>query len=272
MGTLTVRAALSTIFVALAVAAILAGSLAAPPAANAADDSCPSVEVVFARGTNEAPGVGATGQAFVDALNARLPGKTVDVYAVNYPASLNFGQAADGIVDASTKIEAAAASCPNTKIVLGGYSQGAAVAGYTTTDTVPAGFALPAGITGPMSPAIASHVAAVVLFGTPDAWFLNLVDHNAPPITIGQLYSPKTLQLCATGDPVCFPGGLDRSAHSSYKDNGMADQAADFAARQLGAPAPAAAVQQTAGEVGASQPTDQPTAAPASELDPPLGN
>ena len=150
-GMLTVRAALSTIFAALAVAAVLVGSLAAPtPPANAADDSCPSVEVVFARGTNEAPGVGATGQAFVDALNARLPGKTVDVYAVNYPASLNFGQAADGIADASTKIEAVAASCPTTKIVLGGYSQGAAVAGYTTTDTVPAGFDLPTGITGPM--------------------------------------------------------------------------------------------------------------------------
>ena len=93
-------------------------------------------------------------------------------------------------------------------------------------------------------------------------------DHNAPPITIGQLYTGKTLQLCATGDPVCFPGGLDRAAHSSYKDNGMADQAADFAARQLIAPAPAAAVQQTAGEVGASQ----PAAAPTSEVDPPLGN
>jgi cutinase len=52
----------------------------------------------------------------------------------------------------------------------------------------------------------------------------------------------------------------------------MADQAADFAARQLNAPAPAAAVQQTAGEVGASQRTDQPAAAPTSELDPPLGN
>ena len=257
MGRLTVRAALSTIFAALAVAAILAGSLAAPPSANAADDSCPSIEVVFARGTFEAPGVGATGQAFVDALNARLPGKTVDVYAVNYPASLDFGRAADGIVDASNKIETIAASCPNTKIVLGGYSQGAAVAGYTTTDTVPAGFALPAGITGPMPPAIAPHVAAVVLFGTPDTWFLNLVDHNAPPITIGQLYTAKTLQLCATGDPVCFPGGLDRAAHSSYKDNGMADQAADFAARQLIAPAPAAAVQQTAGEVGAGTPASR---------------
>ena len=99
-----------------------------------------------------------------------------------------------------------------------------------------------------------------------------MVDHNAPPITIGQLYTAKTLQLCATGDPVCFPGGLDRAAHSSYKDNGMADQAADFAARQLIAPAPAAAVQQTAGEVGASQRTDQTAAAPAPELDPPLGN
>ena len=36
MGTLTVRAALSTIFVAVAVAAILIGSFAAPPSANAA--------------------------------------------------------------------------------------------------------------------------------------------------------------------------------------------------------------------------------------------
>jgi cutinase len=276
MGTLTVRAVLSTIFAGLAVAAILVGSLAAPAPwsaqASAADDSCPSIEVVFARGTFEAPGVGATGQAFVDALNARLPGKTVDVYAVNYPASLDFGQAADGIVDASNKIETIAASCPNTKIVLGGYSQGAAVAGYTTTDTVPTGFALPAGITDPMPPAVAPHVAAVVLFGTPDTWFLNLVHHDAPAITIGQLYTAKTLQLCATGDPVCFPGGRDRAAHSSYKDNGMADQAADFAAHQLIAPAPAATVQQTAGEVGASQSTDQPAAAPAPVLDPPVGN
>jgi cutinase len=276
MGTLTVRAVLSTIFAGLAVAAILVGSLAAPAPwsaqASAADGSCPSIEVVFARGTFEAPGVGATGQAFVDALNARLPGKTVDVYAVNYPASLDFGQAADGIIDASNKIETIAASCPNTKIVLGGYSQGAAVAGYTTTDTVPTGFALPAGITGPMPPAIAPHVAAVVLFGTPDTWFLNLVHHDAPPITIGQHYTAKTLQLCATGDPVCFPGGRDRAAHSSYKDNGMADQAADFAAHQLIAPAPAVTVQQTAGEVGASQSTDQPAAAPAPVLDPPVGN
>jgi cutinase len=252
MGTLIVRAALSAIFAAVALVAIFTGSFASLPSASAAVDSCPNIEVVFARGTFEAPGIGATGQAFVDALNARLPGKTVDVYAVNYPASLDFGRATDGIVDVSNRIQSIAATCPTTKIVLGGYSQGAAVVGYTTADTVPAGFVLPAGITGPMSPAIAPHVAAVALFGTPDTWFLNLADHNAPPITIGQLYTAKTLELCATGDPVCFPGGLNRAAHSSYKDNGMADQAADFAARQLSAPGPAAVVQQTAGDVGAS--------------------
>src|ERR1700730_1350783 len=240
MRRLTVRAALSSIFATLGVGANLVGSFAAPASwsarASAAADSCASVEVVFARGTNEAPGVGATGQAFVDALNARMPGKTIDVYAVNYPASLNFGQTADGIVDASNKIQSIAAHCPTTKIVLGGYSRGAALAGYTTMDSVPAGFDLPAGITGPMPASVASHVAAVVLFGTPDPWFLNLVAHDAPPIPTGQPYAAKTLQLCATGDPVCFPGGLDRSAHSSYKNNGMADQAADFVGRQLNVP------------------------------------
>lgn len=243
------QAVLAAIF---AAAAVLAIAPLTAPSAKAASGACPPVEVIFARGTNEAPGVGATGQAFVDALNARVPANSVDVYAVNYPASLNFGQAADGIVDASNRIQTIAASCPATKIVLGGYSQGAAVAGYTTTDSIPAGYALPAGITGPMSPAIAQHVSAVVLFGTPDSWFLNLVNHDAPPIAIGQRYAAKTLQLCATGDPVCYPGGLDRSAHSSYKDNGMADQAADFVSHKLGMTASVTAEQQTADEVGAN--------------------
>jgi cutinase len=220
----------------------------APATANAAAGSCPSVEVVFARGTFEAPGVGATGQAFVDALNARLTGKAIEVYGVNYPASLDFGQAVDGIADAANKVQAVASECPSTKIVLGGYSQGAAVAGYTTSSTVPAGVTLPASISGPMPASVASHVAAVVLFGTPDEWFLGLADRSAPPISIGDLYAAKTLQLCATGDPVCFPGGLDRSAHSSYKTNGMADQAADFVVGKLGGPAPLATVVQTAGE------------------------
>lgn len=213
--------------------AALIGPQATGLASAAEDSSCSDVEVVFARGTFEAPGVGATGQSFVDALDARLGGKTVANYGVDYPASLDFQAAANGIVDAANKIETIAASCANTQIVLGGYSQGAAVAGYTTTDTVPAGITLPDGIAGTLPPAVASHVAAVVLFGTPSDWFLNLVARDAPPITIGHLYTAKTIELCNTGDPICFPGGSDRAAHSAYKNNGMADQAADFAAHAL---------------------------------------
>lgn len=223
-----VRAVVAALFL-----LVLPGAPGIGVASAEEDPSCPDVEVVFARGTFEAPGVGDTGQAFVDALNARLPGRNVAVYPVDYPASLDFQAAADGIEDASTKVESISAACPATEIVVGGYSQGAAVAGYITADGVPEGFTLPAGIRGPMPVSVAPHVAAVVLFGTPDNWFLNLVDREAPPITIGSLYSAKTIELCAPGDPVCSPGGLDRSAHSSYRSNGMPDQAADFTVNAL---------------------------------------
>lgn len=200
-----------------------------------AELACPYAQIVFARGTFEQPGVGATGQAFVDALSDRLSGKSVHVYAADYPASLDFKHAADGIADVRNKVESIAATCPSTKIVLGGYSQGAAVAGYTLADTIPADYELPTGITGPMPAAMANHIAAVALFGTPDAGFLALVQRSAPPITIGNPYAARTIQLCAVGDPVCSPGGLDRAAHSAYKSNGMALEAAVFAVRALAA-------------------------------------
>jgi Cutinase len=60
----------------------------------------------------------------------------------------------------------------------------------------------------------------VALFGAPSESFLNLIAHEAPSITIGRLYTAKTIELCNTGDPVCFPDGRDRAAHSAYKDNG----------------------------------------------------
>jgi cutinase len=201
------------------------------PSASAAP--CPDVEVLFARGTFEAPGVGGVGQAFVDALRPKLGSKSVDVYPVNYPASLDFSTAADGVVDASNKIRDVAASCPNTKMVIGGYSQGAAVIAYTTEDSVPTGFTLPAGLTGPMAPELAKHVAAVALFGKPSSGFLQMIYTGAPPISVGQLYTGKTTDLCIPEDNICSPTGNDNGAHNMYAANGMTEQAADFAARRL---------------------------------------
>ena len=216
-------------------AAVVTSSVMLSPVAlpSAAAGPCSDVEVVFARGTFEAPGVGDTGQAFVDALRAKLGGKSVEVYPVDYPASLDFATAADGVIDASNKVRDVAASCPNTKMVLGGYSQGAAVIAYTTEDAVPTGYTLPAGVSGPMAPAVADHVAAVALFGKPSSGFLQTIYTGAPPITVGHLYSAKTTDLCIPDDPICSPGGNDNAAHTLYAENGMAAQAADFAARHL---------------------------------------
>jgi cutinase len=200
---------------------------------TAVADACPDVEVVFARGTFEPAGVGQTGQAFVDALSAQLGGKSMEVYPVNYPASLDFATAADGVIDTSNKVRDLAARCPNTKLVLGGYSQGAAVVAYTTEDAVPNGFTLPQGITGPMSPDVAKHVAAVVLFGKPSSGFLQMIYTGAPPITVGKLYTGKTLDLCIPEDNVCSPSGSDNNAHTAYAVNGMAVQAADYVMDRL---------------------------------------
>ena len=215
---------------AVATSAILT-SVAGMPAAAA--EPCSDVQVIFARGTFEPAGVGVTGQAFVDALTGKLGGKSVDVYPVNYPASLDFATAADGVIDASNKVRDVAASCPNTKMVLGGYSQGAAVVAYSTEDAVPPGFNLPDGITGPMAPEVANHVAAVALFGKPSSGFLQMIYTGAPPITVGRLYTGKTTDLCIPEDNVCSPTGSDNGAHTLYAVNGMTAQAADFAARRV---------------------------------------
>jgi hypothetical protein len=92
--------------------------LVAPvPAAFA--DPCPDVEVVFARGTTEPPGVGFFGENFVDSLRSRVGAKSVGVHPVDYPATANFPTAADGIAYAGKHIENMAASCPKTRMVLG---------------------------------------------------------------------------------------------------------------------------------------------------------
>jgi cutinase len=209
--------------------------VAPPGVPTASAEGCPDVEVIFARGTFEPPGVGGIGQAFVDQLKAQpqLGGKSVDVYAVNYPASLNFSTAADGVIDASNRVRDMAARCPDSKLVLGGYSQGAAVAGYVTADKIPDGYVPPNGINGPMPPDIAKHVAAVALFGKPSNGFLNSIDRSAPPITVGTLYAAKTIDQCVPEDPICSPTGSDQGAHQAYADNGMTAQAAGFAAQKV---------------------------------------
>ena len=221
---------------AVGVAALLATSvLLSVPIPAASADPCPDVEVVFARGSGEPPGIGSVGGPFVDDLRSQVGSLSLGVYPVNYPASTDFSSSAfpltviDGIRDASSHIESMAANCPKTREVLGGYSQGAAVAAYVTSAAVPPGVPA-ASVPSPMPPEIANHVAAVTLFGTPSAQFLQ--QYGAPLIRIGPLYQPKTLELCADGDGICGPGGSP-VGHALYTVNGMTGQAAGYAASHL---------------------------------------
>lgn len=214
-------------------------ALLSVPVPSASAQPCPDVEVIFARGTAEPPGVGGIGQAFVDSVRSQAGGRSVGVYPVNYPASSDFadplafaGTVVDGIRDAGAHIESMAANCPKTRMVLGGYSQGAAVAGFVTSAAVPPGVPVEL-VPAPMPPEVADHVAAVALFGKPsDAW---MQQYGAPPIVIGPSYAAKTIELCDPGDTICngAPGGPPSVAHALYPVNGMVGEAATFAAGRL---------------------------------------
>jgi hypothetical protein len=216
----------------LAMAVVTTWTLPGALVPSAAAQPCPDVEVVFARGTGELPGVGPTGQAFVDSLRPRVGSRSLQVYPVNYPASDEWSTGLDGIRDAGTHVVSMAGSCPNTKMVLGGYSQGAAVMGFVTSAAVPDGVD-PATVPKPLAPGVAEHVSAVVLFGMPNVRAMNFL--GEPPVVIGPTYQAKTIKVCVPEDPVCSDG-LNFAAHDTYAtDASMVDQGADFAARRLDA-------------------------------------
>lgn len=214
----------------VAVVASLTTLVAVPPA-NAVP--CPDVDVVFARGTGEPPGVGVIGQAFLDALRSDLADvDTVDVYAVNYPASRDYPTAVQGVADAGNHVRELAAGCPDTRFVLGGYSQGAGVIGLLTSDGSAVGSAALPGLPAPLAPEVADRVAAVALFGKPSPALLD--SEQMPQITPGPPFAGKTIDLCADGDPICAAGpNASIVPHLLYGVNGMASQAADFASARL---------------------------------------
>jgi cutinase len=222
-------------FLAAAVVATWVALLSAPinigPASAA---PCPDVEVTFARATTEPPGVGVVGQEFIDSLRSQVGRRSVGVYPVNYPASEDFVPSVNaGTSDASAHVQSMIANCPNTKMVLGGYSQGALVIDQITIAQFPiAGF-----VPETLAADQADHVAALALFGNPADRYL-----GAPVSTASPWYGAKAIDLCAPGDPICTPGGPlavpthdeeFSAAHLSYAHSGMPAQAASFVASHL---------------------------------------
>ncbi|MFG1781572.1 cutinase family protein [Rhodococcus oryzae] len=235
MGTRTIARFLGA---AMAMSAVLLCVSFEPPPVSA--QPCPDVEVVFARGTGQEDGVGTTGLSFIESLRLFAGARSIGVHAVNYRASSNFDDRqaffrtfVEGMWDMHSRIQYMAASCPDTRIVVGGYSQGAAVAGFVTAAGDPAGSSAEPALPGPLSPDVAGHVAAVALFGKPSDRFMR--DAGNPPIVVGPLFGPKTIDLCAPGDNICdgSPLGRPNVLHALYPVNGTTVEAAQFAASRL---------------------------------------
>ena len=205
--------------VAAAATALLVTMVPTAPSAHAAD--CPDVEFVFARGTNEPPGLGRVGQALSSLLAGQLGGRRLGVYAVNYPATYDFRAAADGASDATNHIAVTSQRCPATQFVLGGYSQGAAVVDMLL-GIPPLGERVgDVGSAPPLPYSLADRVAAVAVFGNPATKFGNPVTVAAPP------FVGKAIDLCNAGDPICSQG-RNPFAHTSYEKTDLVGQAAGF--------------------------------------------
>jgi cutinase len=199
------------------------------PAASA--DDCPDAEMIFARGTDEPAGVGRVGQALVDSLRQQT-GMNIGTYAVNYKASLTQLHTDDGSKDAVAHIKSMADKCPNTPLVLGGYSQGASVVDIVAGNSVGG---LLRGTTLPAQ--YADTIVAVVTFG-------NVADRSGAPMTTSSpLLGSKAMDLCNPADPICHAGpGNEWSGHTEGYVPFYTEQAASFVVMKLlGVQAPATA-------------------------------
>ncbi len=208
---------MAVLTVCAAVFAPMFSSVSGVGAGMASADDCPDIQVVFARGTTEAPGLGRVGGAFVDELRNKVGGRSVGSYAVDYPATYDFLAAANGANDASAHIQYMMGACPNTRLVLGGYSQGAAVMDVIAAVPIPG-----IGFTNPLPPNTPDFVAGIAVFGNPSAK-LGL------PLTTSPVWGGRSIDLCNGGDPVCQTDGESIPAHSAYA-GGQTNAAANFIA------------------------------------------
>jgi cutinase len=147
----------SAAFAATTLAAVIISVTAVEAQAVPSTAKCANVVVIGARGTLEPTGMGSTA-ATASSVAARTA-KTVRTMALVYPAAaVGYG----GSVDAGERalqqvIASLVSSCPSTRIVLVGYSQGAHVIGNLLDPWWPI----------QLSVTQKSRIAAVVFYGDP---------------------------------------------------------------------------------------------------------
>ncbi|KAK0723628.1 cutinase-domain-containing protein [Apiosordaria backusii] len=209
------------------------------------DGTCATgVHMIVARGSTEAPGLGRIG---VVAFNASMLIPNSSIAAVDYPATFEnyFTSYATGASEFERLVLEHVKACPDTKIALLGYSQGAhalmdAVCGNSDDDFF---------VNPDLKKALGAQVVAVVGFGDPsyNATVGLGLGWNAGTstgaglfarrnITTCEPYAAKIRSWCDTGDVYCDLGDL-RLIHGSYFANYTLD-AAEFIAERFNSSEP----------------------------------
>ncbi|KAK7181688.1 hypothetical protein DPSP01_013185 [Paraphaeosphaeria sporulosa] len=162
--------------------------------------ACRPISVIYARGTGQQGNVGdsqAVGPLFFNNLASRVGGTSqLAIQGVTYSASIAgflAGGDSAGTTTMTNLISQTASRCPNTKIVLSGYSQGAQLVHNAAQKT---------------SAANAAKVAAVVVFGDPKKGQ-----------SLGSIASSKVLTICHSGDNICEGGASITPAHLNYQND-----------------------------------------------------
>ncbi|OTA99591.1 carbohydrate esterase family 5 protein [Hypoxylon sp. CI-4A] len=173
------------------------------------EGGCKDVIFIFARGSTQDGNIGDDpGPQTIDQLKAALGTDTVAAQGVDYPALLldNLREGGCDPEDADNMralITQAATECPSSKLVVSGYSQGAALVHRSVESA---------------EESVKNLIYAIVTYGDTQ----KAQDDGQVP----NFDASKTLILCHDGDEVCEGTLIITDAHSGYSD--LAPDAVDF--------------------------------------------
>ncbi|KAJ7752625.1 cutinase-domain-containing protein [Mycena metata] len=174
---------------------------------NQLSGPCRLVTFIFARGTDEDGNVGTiVGPPLIADLRAALGVDGIAAQGVDYDASiLGYleGGSPSGITTMVGLINTAASQCPATKIVIGGYSQGAQLVHKAALQ---------------LSATVTARIAAVVMFGDPER-----VGKTTPP-AVGTVNPAIVDSVCHVNDIICTGEG-GATQHLNYGEDAPAASA-----------------------------------------------
>ncbi|KUI61801.1 Cutinase [Cytospora mali] len=174
--------------------------------------ACRAVTVIYARGTGQQGNIGEptdVGPLFLDDLAALVGSGNLAAQGVNYSADVSGFELGGDPAGSALMAELATLAytqCPDTQLVLSGYSQGGQLVHNAANQ---------------ISSDVTDFVAAVLIFGDPD-------DGES----VGDIPSDKVHVICHTLDGICLHTGIITLAHLDYQEDAPA--AAQWVAAELG--------------------------------------